>query len=68
VTGIDVVEKALGRARQRVEREGVEMRLARGDVTALRETGVHLSLTATFGFRDDLRVPCRGPSGYEAAL
>jgi hypothetical protein len=40
VTGIDVVEKALGRARQRVEREGVEMRLVRGDVTALRETGV----------------------------
>jgi hypothetical protein len=40
VTGIDVVEKALGRARERVEREGVEMRLVRGDVTALRETAV----------------------------
>jgi hypothetical protein len=40
VTGVDIVDKALGRARQRAEREGVEIRLVRGDVTALRETGI----------------------------
>lgn len=40
VTGVDVVEKALSRARQRAEGEGVEMRLVSGDVTALREAGV----------------------------
>ena len=40
VTGIDVVEKAIDRARQRCEDEGVDMRLLRGDVTALRDSGV----------------------------
>jgi hypothetical protein len=40
VTGIDIVEKALRRARERVNDAGVEMRLVQGDVTALRETGV----------------------------
>lgn len=35
VTGIDVVEKALVRAHDRVRRAGVEMRLIQGDVTAL---------------------------------
>jgi methyltransferase family protein len=40
VTGIDVVEKALGRARRRAEDEAVEMRLLRADVTALSDTGV----------------------------
>lgn len=40
VTGIDVVEKALRRARERVEEAGVEMQLVRGDVTALREAGI----------------------------
>jgi SAM-dependent methyltransferase len=40
VTGIDIVEKAIRRARERVEATGVEMRLVRGDVTALREAGV----------------------------
>jgi SAM-dependent methyltransferase len=40
VTGIDIVEKALRRARERVEEAGVEMHLMRGDVTALREAGV----------------------------
>jgi SAM-dependent methyltransferase len=40
VTGIDIVEKALRRARERAEEAGVEMRLVRGDVTALREAGV----------------------------
>jgi SAM-dependent methyltransferase len=40
VTGIDVVEKAIRRARERAERAGVRMRLVRGDVTALRAAGV----------------------------
>ena len=40
VTGVDLVDKALGRARERVLNAGVDMRLVRGDVTALREAGV----------------------------
>ena len=40
MTGVDIVEKALRRARERVEEAGVEMRLVHGDVTALREAGV----------------------------
>ena len=36
VTGVDLVEKALARARERIASAGVEMRLVRGDVTALR--------------------------------
>jgi cyclopropane fatty-acyl-phospholipid synthase-like methyltransferase len=40
VTGIDIVEKALRRARERVDDAGVEMRVAHGDVTALREARV----------------------------
>jgi SAM-dependent methyltransferase len=39
VTGVDLVERALQRARERVAEDGVEMRLVRGDVTRLRETG-----------------------------
>ena len=40
VTGIDIVDKALRRARDRVQKAGVDMRLVRGDVTALRAAGV----------------------------
>ena len=40
VTGIDVVEKALRRARDRVDEADVEMRLVHGDVTALRQAEV----------------------------
>jgi Methyltransferase domain len=40
VTGIDIVEKAVRRARQRINKAGVEMRLVQGDATALREAGV----------------------------
>jgi SAM-dependent methyltransferase len=40
VTGVDIVEKAVDRARQRGGREGVEMGVVGGDVTALREAGV----------------------------
>jgi SAM-dependent methyltransferase len=40
VTGVDIVEKALRRAEERVEEAGVEMRLVHGDVTALRDAGL----------------------------
>jgi ubiquinone/menaquinone biosynthesis C-methylase UbiE len=40
VTGVDIVEKALTRARARIEAAGVEMSLVLGDVTALSEADV----------------------------
>ena len=40
VTGIDNVQKALDRARERVEQSGVNMQLIKGDVTAIRQTGI----------------------------
>ncbi len=40
VTGIDLVEKSLERARGRVRETGVEMRVVRGDVTDLRGADV----------------------------
>jgi cyclopropane fatty-acyl-phospholipid synthase-like methyltransferase len=40
VTGVDIVEKALSRARERVDAEGVDMRVVQGDVTALRQSEV----------------------------
>ncbi len=40
VTGIDIVDRALRRARRRVEDAGVDMRLVAGDVTDLRAAGI----------------------------
>jgi cyclopropane fatty-acyl-phospholipid synthase-like methyltransferase len=40
VTGVDIADKALGRARERAEEEGVEMRILHGDVTALTAAGI----------------------------
>jgi SAM-dependent methyltransferase len=40
VTGIDIVEKALRRARERADEAGVELRLVYGDVTGQREADV----------------------------
>ena len=40
VTGVDLVEKALQRGRERVREVGVDMRLVEGDVTHLRGTDV----------------------------
>jgi hypothetical protein len=40
VTGVDMVEKALRRARKRADEAAVEMRLVHGDVTALRAADV----------------------------
>jgi len=40
VTGIDIVEKALRRARERTEKMGVDMRFVQGDVTALEQADI----------------------------
>jgi SAM-dependent methyltransferase len=40
VTGVDIVPKALDRARERVAGAGVDMRLVHGDVTALGDSEV----------------------------
>jgi len=40
VTGIDIVDTALQRAGDRVQKAGVQMRLVHGDVTALRAAGI----------------------------
>jgi SAM-dependent methyltransferase len=40
VTGVDIVERALRRARERVDEARVEMSLVHGDVTALRQADV----------------------------
>jgi SAM-dependent methyltransferase len=40
VTGVDIVSKAIHRARQRARAAGVEARFVQGDVTALRAAGV----------------------------
>lgn len=40
VTGIDIIEKALSRARERVDEAGVDMGLIHGDVTDLEHAGV----------------------------
>ena len=40
VTSVDIVEKALRRARERVDEAGVQVRVVHGDVTALRQAPV----------------------------
>jgi cyclopropane fatty-acyl-phospholipid synthase-like methyltransferase len=40
VTGVDIVDQALQRARERAQEAGVEMRILHADVTALREADV----------------------------
>ena len=40
VTGVDIVDNALERARDRVQEAGVEARITHADATALREAGV----------------------------
>jgi SAM-dependent methyltransferase len=40
VTGVDIVDKALERARDRVQKEDAEVRLVKGDVTDLGGTGI----------------------------
>jgi SAM-dependent methyltransferase len=62
VTGVDLVDKAVQRARTRIADAGVDMRVVHGDVTALRDSGVGAGFrlvldTGTFhGLTDDQRA------------
>jgi SAM-dependent methyltransferase len=69
VTGIDIVEKALGRARDRVRQAGVEMRLVHGDVTALRAAGIgsDFRLVLDTGTFHDLNDADRAAMGREVS-
>ncbi|MDH3726917.1 MAG: class I SAM-dependent methyltransferase [Myxococcales bacterium] len=55
VTGIDIVDKALRRGRERAHEAGVDMRFVRGDVTALERAdigGSHRLVLDTGTFHD----------------
>ena len=67
VTGVDLVERALARARARVREAGVEMRLVRADVTALgrAELGTPFELVLDTGTFHGLRPPEREAMGRE---
>ena len=67
VTGVDVVDKALRRARDRVTNAGVDMRLVRGDVTALRAAniGSGFRLVLDTGTFHDLNSAQREAMGQE---
>jgi len=69
VTGIDFVEKALRRARERVEAAGVEMRLVHGDVTAMRgsDVGSGFRLVVDTGTFHGLTEPQREAMGQEVS-
>lgn len=63
VTGVDIVEKALRRARERIDEADVDMRLVRGDVTALRQADVGSAFRLvldTGTFHGARRRPARG--------
>ena len=73
VTGVDLVDKALDRGRERVGEAGVDMRLVQGDVTNLRgaEVGTDFRLildTGTFhGLAPDQRAAMGREVGAVAA-
>lgn len=69
VTGVDIVDKALERGEERAAAEGVELRLVRGDVTALREAGVGpgYALVLDTGTFHDLTGPQREAMGREVS-
>jgi SAM-dependent methyltransferase len=50
VTGIDIVAKAIGQARARARRAGVEVRFIAGDATALRSAGVGSGFSFVWDF------------------
>ena len=65
VTGVDVVEKALQRARERVQRSRVNMQVVKGDVTVLRDAGIGTGFrlildTGTFHDFDTTRQQAMG--------
>src|SRR4030095_6167372 len=67
VTGIDIVDKALRRAQERVQKAGVDMRLVHSDVTALRSAGVGsgFRLVLDTGTFHDLNSTQRAAMGRE---
>lgn len=67
VTGIDIVEKALDRARDRLQKAAVQMRLVHGDVTALRAAhiGSGFQLVLDTGTFHDLDAAQREAMGRE---
>jgi len=69
VTGIDIVDKALGRARDRVQKAGLNMQLVRGDVTALRAAGLGYGfrLVLDTGTFHDLNSAQRDAMGREVS-
>jgi SAM-dependent methyltransferase len=69
VTGIDIVEKALQRARERVRETGADMRLVQGDVAGLRAAGVgsDFNLVLDTGTFHGLTTPQREAMGREVS-
>jgi len=69
VTGLDIADKALRRARDRMQKAGVEMRLVHGDVTALRAAGIGsgFRLVLDTGTFHDLNSAQRGAMGQEVS-
>ena len=69
VTGVDLVEKALERARDRVKDAGVDLRLVHADVTALREAdvGSNFQLVLDTGTFHGLNSAQRGAMGREVS-
>jgi SAM-dependent methyltransferase len=69
VTGIDIVDKALTRARDRIQQARVDMRLVRGNVTALRaaDIGSGFRLVLDTGTFHDLKPVQREAMGREVS-
>jgi SAM-dependent methyltransferase len=69
VTGVDFVENALQRARDRIRKAGVDMRLVHGDVTALQAAGVGhgFRLVLDTGTFHDLNTIQREAMGREVS-
>ncbi len=69
VTGVDIVDPALVRARRRAEDAGVEMDLMHADVTALRADGVGsgFRLVLDTGTFHGLQAPQRKAMGREVS-
>jgi len=62
VTGVDLVEKALARAAERVEQSGVDVELKRADVTALRALRTHQWIEHDGDRREVLALPVVAPA------
>lgn len=67
VTGVDLVDKALRRARERARDAGVDVHFVQGDVTALRRAGVGsgFQLVLDTGTFHGLAAPQRAAMGRE---